>query len=104
MKRFKHFLKMTLFSGIVLAMFTNCTTRVVYTSRTAPPSAKVEVVTVKPYSGAVWVNGRWAWKNGHYVWKKGYWVKGRKGYVWVPGHWKKTNRGWVWKSGKWRRV
>ena len=69
-----------------------------------PPVVKVEVRPRAPYAGAVWVNGRWAWKKGKYVWVKGYYVKPRKGYVWVPGHWNKRPGGYVWVAGHWRRI
>jgi YXWGXW repeat-containing protein len=40
----------------------------------APPPPRVEVVTVVPYRGAVWMPGHW---SSH----------GRHRWVWVPGHW-----------------
>jgi len=38
------------------------------------PPARVEVIPVHPYYGAVWV--------------RGYWVRERHHWVWVPGHWR----------------
>lgn len=39
-----------------------------------PPPARVEVIPVVPYPGAIWV--------------RGYYVRGRYGWVWVRGHWR----------------
>jgi len=45
--------------------------------RPLPPLPKEEVITVVPYSGAVWVPGHWRWRE-------------RAGeYVWIPGHWRR---------------
>ena len=39
-----------------------------------PPPARVEVIPVAPYPGAIWVGG--------------YWTHGRRHYFWVPGHYR----------------
>ena len=45
--------------------------------RPAPPAPKVEVITVAPYPGAVWVPGHWQWRR-----------RARE-YVWILGHWRR---------------
>jgi hypothetical protein len=40
----------------------------------APPPARVEVIGVAPYRGAVWVPGHWA--------------RGRYDWIWASGHWR----------------
>lgn len=40
-----------------------------------PPPARVEVVPVVPYPGAIWVGGHWV----HYR---------HRGWIWVGGHWR----------------
>lgn len=40
----------------------------------APPPDRVEVITVRPYGGAVWI--------------RGHWMRERHRWIWVPGHWR----------------
>jgi hypothetical protein len=40
-----------------------------------PPPARVEVVPVAPYPGAIWVGGHWV----HYR---------HRGWIWVGGYWR----------------
>jgi len=47
----------------------------------APPPPQVEVITVVPFSGAVWVPGYWSWQRRH------------REYAWVPGYWKGRDYG-----------
>lgn len=49
---------------------TGCVTRVAL----GPPPARVEVIGVAPYRGAVWIPGHW--------------VRGRYDWVWVRGRWR----------------
>jgi len=48
---------------------TGCATRAVLV---APP-ARVEVIGVAPYRGAVWVPGHWVRSYGEFVWVRGRW-------------------------------
>lgn len=45
-----------------------------------PPASAVEVVTVAPAPGLVWVAGYWHWHRGR--------------HVWVPGHWTHAGSRW----------
>ena len=38
-----------------------------------PPPPRYEVVTVRPYYGAVWVNGFWVRRPHAWIWHHGYW-------------------------------
>ena len=69
-----------------------------------PPPAPVEVVTVAPAPGLVWVGGYWGWYGGHYTWVSGGWHQPpRAGAVWVGGTWaRRPAGGHVWVSGRWR--
>ncbi len=64
---------LTVAAVIVIPLLSGCTTYVV--NRPVPPP-QTEVVSVAPYSGAIWVGGHWRWAP----------YRGR--YVWVPGHWR----------------
>ena len=68
-----------------------------------PPPARVEVIGVAPWPGAVWITGRWVWLD-HWVWQDGYWAKPpRPATKWVPGRW--TPHGpdrYQWVPGRWR--
>lgn len=44
-----------------------------YSDDYSPPPEYVEVVTVRPYPGAMWV--------------RGHWIRERHRWCWVPGHW-----------------
>ncbi|MFQ5708581.1 MAG: YXWGXW repeat-containing protein [bacterium] len=69
-----------------------------------PPLKAVRVIKPpRPYRGAVWVSGHWAFRKGRYVWVNGYYVKARPGHVYVRGHWKKTPRGYYYVPGHWAR-
>ena len=46
-----------------------CVTRVAL----VPPRARVEVIGVAPYRGAVWVPGHWTRGRYDWVWVRGYW-------------------------------
>lgn len=48
---------------------TGCVTRVALRS----PAARVEVIGVAPYRGAVWVPGHWVRGRYDWVWVRGYW-------------------------------
>lgn len=50
---------------------TGCATRIAI----GPPPARVEVIGVAPYRGAVWVPGHWVYSRyrGEWFWVRGYW-------------------------------
>ena len=48
---------------------TGCVTRVAL----VPPAARVEVIGVAPYRGAVWVPGHWVRGRYDWLWVRGYW-------------------------------
>jgi len=51
----------------------------------AAPAPIVEVASVCPAPGYVWVGGRWGWCNNRWVWTRGYWG--------APAHWGYGYRG-----------
>ena len=68
----------------------------------APPPPRVEVVGAAPFIGAVWLPGRWIWRD-RWVWHEGYW--GRPPHpraYWAPGHWDERHGRWHWHDGHWR--
>ncbi|RMI20791.1 MAG: hypothetical protein D6681_02060 [Calditrichaeota bacterium] len=104
MSRFKSLVLMVALAAFLSGMGTPAEAHGVIVVKTAPPPVKVVVRPARPFRGAVWIPGHWAWRHGHWVWVSGRWVKPRKGYVWVPGHWAKRPRGWVWIPGHWKRI
>ncbi|HKO91254.1 MAG TPA: hypothetical protein VJU61_08890, partial [Polyangiaceae bacterium] len=44
-----------------------------------PPAALVEVVTKRPDSDSVWVDGNWVWRGRYYVWRRGGWLHAPEG-------------------------
>jgi hypothetical protein len=48
---------------------TGCVTRVAL----GPPPARVEVIGVAPYRGAVWIPGHWVRARYDWVWVRGRW-------------------------------
>ena len=48
-----------------------CATRAVIVA--GPPPARVEIIPVRPFYGAVWVPGHWVYARRGYVWARGYW-------------------------------
>ncbi len=73
----------------------------VYVERDPPPE-RVEVVTVAPGEGHVWVRGHWQWNGAEYVWIPGHWQRRpHPTAAWREGHWKHVRHGWVWIEGGW---
>jgi len=71
--------------------------------RTAPPAPIVEVRTVAPRPGFVWIEGYHRWTGRAYVWVPGRWTAPpRTRAVWVPGRWVHSRRGWHYAAGYWR--
>jgi hypothetical protein len=69
----------------------------------APPAPRVEVVTVVPGPGHVWISGYWQRRGGRYAWVPGHWSRVRPGYFWAPGHWVRHGSGWHFSGGFWQR-
>jgi hypothetical protein len=67
-----------------------------------PPPELVEVVTVGPGAGYVWLRGYWRWGRLDFDWVPGRWMMLERGYrSWVPGRWVHSRQGWYWVSGYW---
>jgi len=65
-------MKATIAAGLIALSLaaTGCVTRVAL----GPPPARVEVIGVAPYRGAVWVPGHWTRaRYNNWVWVRGYW-------------------------------
>ena len=69
----------------------------------APPPPRVEVITVAPYPGYVWIGGYWGWNLGRHVWIGGRWAMPPAGHAWVPGAWGRHGDGWRYRGGYWGR-
>ncbi|HQS01998.1 MAG: hypothetical protein B7Y07_02880 [Halothiobacillus sp. 24-54-40] len=71
--------------------------------RYAPPPARVEVVGVAPFFGAVWLPGNWVWRD-RWVWNEGRWGNPpHPNARWAPGRWDHDGRdNWRWHDGRWR--
>lgn len=76
--------------------------QVVYV-RQAPPSPRVEVISIAPGPGYVWLGGEWIW-NGGWAWESGRWCRPSPGYsMWIGGRWENAgSRGWGHHPGHWR--
>lgn len=77
------------------------TTGEVYATAPMPPP-RVEVVTVAPRPGYVWVRGYWAWNGGSWVWTSGRWEAQRAGYIWVQPQYVYRGGRHVYVAGGWR--
>ncbi len=49
-----------------------------------PPPARVETVPDMPVSGALWIDGEWAWRGRKWAWKSGYWAPAAAGAAYSP--------------------
>ncbi len=68
-----------------------------------PPPERVEIVSERPYTEAVWIGGHWAANGGEYAWQAGRWERPESGkHEWVSGHWEHEERGWHYSEGHWR--
>ncbi len=69
-----------------------------------PPVPIVEVRTVSPGVGFVWVGGYHRWSGDRYLWVGGHWE--RPPYpraYWVVPQWRHSRHGWYAAGGYWRR-
>jgi hypothetical protein len=98
MKTLPKFIILTL----IILILTACAPKVVYVQQ-APPMKQTEVIIVKPYPNAVWVEGHWQWhpRKHKYIWNKGYWTKPKHGKTWKHGRWEKKPSGWRRVQGRW---
>jgi hypothetical protein len=68
----------------------------------APPPSRTETRQAAPFRDAVWIDGRWAWKDGQYLWVNGHWEHRPGGlHGWQRGQWHHEGSVWVFQSGKW---
>jgi hypothetical protein len=71
--------------------------------RMGPPARVVELRSVAPGAGFVWIEGYHRWDGRAYYWVPGRWERApRARAVWAPGHWAQDRRGWYWVEGRWR--
>jgi hypothetical protein len=67
-----------------------------------PPPPIVEETVLAPGPGYIWITGTWVWTD-RWVWQRGYWARPpRAGAVWVPGRYAYRNGAHVYYRGKWR--
>lgn len=69
----------------------------------APPPARVEVIPVIPFIGAIWIDGFWGWGGGRHVWVGGHWTQPRPGMQWQPHQWTRDGDHWRLNSGGWHQ-
>jgi hypothetical protein len=68
-----------------------------------PPAERVEVVSKRPYTEAVWVGGHWAAHGDDYAWTPGRWMRPDSGKTdWESGKWEHGDRGWYYTDGQWK--
>jgi hypothetical protein len=102
--RYKSWMAAMTLGGLLLAGAAGCVaaTGRVYV-RMGPPVRVVEVRSVAPGPGYVWIEGYHRWDGRGYLWVPGRWERApRPRAVWVPGHWAQDRHGWYWVEGRWR--
>jgi hypothetical protein len=71
--------------------------------RVGPPARVVEVRSVAPGPGYVWIEGYHRWDGRGYFWVPGHWDRApRSRAVWAPGYWAHDRHGYYWVDGRWR--
>lgn len=71
--------------------------------REAPPAPIVEVISVAPGPGYIWVGGFHEWRGAHYVWVRGYYSLPPRGFsIWIGDRWHHDDHGWRHERGHWR--
>ena len=58
-------------ASLALALFAPAAEAARVVVRVAPPASRVEVRTVAPSHGHVWVGGYWRWNGSAHVWVAG---------------------------------
>jgi hypothetical protein len=67
-----------------------------------PPPVIVEHPWARPYRGAVWIPGSYAWRGGRYVWVGGYYAyPPHRGGAWVPARYVRRNGVYYYRPGHW---
>jgi hypothetical protein len=64
-----------------------------------PPPLQVE--TVQPRAGFVWITGRWDWRGGRWEWVGGHWERERANQIWIAGRWERRGNRFEWVEGRW---
>jgi len=97
--------KVGIATALALVMLLTPLAGCVGTVRTPPPSHHpVDMRPVAPFSGAIWIEGHYAYRHGNYVWVPGRYMRPpHEKSVWVPGYWKEHRRGWKWQEGHWEK-
>jgi hypothetical protein len=68
-----------------------------------PPPPVVEVVSVAPGRGWLWIRGFYRWDGVAYLWVPGRWERPPHPRArWEEGRWRHHARGWYWVEGRWR--
>ncbi len=100
--RSTRFIRMLVFTLLLLAIPAVSFAGVFVSITVAPPPLPVYVQPVCPEPGYMWSPGYWAWGDEGYYWVPGTWVPAPAvGMLWTPGYW-----GWVdgyyrWNAGYW---
>jgi hypothetical protein len=70
---------------------------------TPPPPPRHEHRGYAPGPGYVWIDGYWAWHNGHHEWIAGRWEHPPHGHhEWVAARWEQHGGSYVFIEGSWR--
>src|SRR5688572_1884750 len=69
----------------------------------APPRPVVEVRTINPGYGYIWIDGYWGWSGGQWVWSSGRWETERVGYYWVAPRYEQRGGNYYYASGGWQQ-
>lgn len=83
-------------------VFSGCAGGYTY-ARVAPPPARVEVRSVAPGPGYVWIDGYWGYPGGRYTWVPGYWARPpRSRAQWAAPRWESRGGRYYYHKGHWR--
>jgi len=77
--------------------------KIAYFAPVPPPPDRVEVRSLPPEPGDVWLDGYWAYDGGHHVWRDGHWEKPPrpKAHYVEPRWWRKGNQ-YAFREGYWK--
>lgn len=70
----------------------------------APPHARYEARTSRPYTDAMWVNGYWHWQDTQWAWTNGRWDRPSDRNVrWVDAKYQREGCSWYHQTNcRWR--
>ena len=92
-----------LFAGFVATSASAGISLVISAPSLAPPPLRAETHGNAPFKDAVWIDGRWDWRDGRYVWLGGHWERPQRGFHhWKQGRWVPRRKSWIWIPGEWR--